>query len=121
MAQLDVTELMSDPDLVDSLVLITRFPSVNNRGENLIRETSQPTVGVVQPADGKVVDRLPEALREKSVSSFWVKGTIIASSDGKYSSVICLNGIRYNVKTVNDFSNWGAGYCEGTCVAEPPA
>lgn len=121
MAQIDVTELMSDPDFVDKICLVTRVPSINNFGENILKETTFDTYGSVQPATGKVLSRLPEELRVANLSSFWFKGTITASSPGKYSSVLVFKGMRFQVQTVNDWSNFGQGYCEGTCVAEVPA
>lgn len=121
MANLDVTELLSDPDFVDPVVLVNRVPFVNSLGENSLQESSLNTVGSVQPASGRTLQRLPEALRVANVSSFWLKATIIAAEPGKYSSILVFKGKRYQVQTVFDWSNYGEGYTEGTCVAELPA
>ncbi len=121
MARIDVTELLTDPDFVDQIQLVTRVPSVNSLGENILAESTIRTIGSVQPADGKVIQRLPEALRVANVSSFWFKGVIEASAPGKYSSILVFKGRRFQVQTVQDWTNWGAGWCEGTCVAELPA
>lgn len=121
MAQINVTELLSDPDFVDNIQLIDRKPTINSLGENLLQEFLVDTVGSVQPASGRVINRLPEALRVANLSSFWFKGKIVASEPGKYSSVLVFKGTRYNVQTVMDWSNWGEGWSEGTCVAEIPA
>jgi hypothetical protein len=121
MSQIDVTELLSDPDFVDEVCLVTRVPFINSLGENTLKESNLKTVGCVQPASGRVIQRLPEALRVANMSSFWLKATIIASEPGKYSSILVFKGKRYQVQTVFDWSNWGEGYTEGTCVAEVPA
>lgn len=121
MAQIDVSELMSDPDFVDPIQVVTRVPRVNSLGEVSFFESVLKSVGSVQPADFKVVQKLPDALRVANVSSFWFKGIIIASAPGKYSSILVFKGVRYQVQTVADWSNFGAGYCEGTCIAEVPA
>lgn len=121
MALIDVTELLTDPDFVDAMSVLTRVPSVNSLGENYLTETTQVSVGSVQPASGRVVSKLPELFRVANVSSFWFKGKIVATAPGRYSSIILFKGERYQVQTVNDWSNWGAGFCEGTCVAEVPA
>ncbi len=118
---LDTTELLTDPDFVDRLQLVTRTPAINSFGENILSELTQDSEGSVQPASGKVIQRLPEALRVMNLSSFWFKGTIITSAPGKYSSLIVFKGMRYQVQHVFDWSNWGAGWCEGVCVAEVPA
>lgn len=121
MAQLDVSELMSDPDFIDPIQIITRVPSVDSLGQNHFTETVLATVGSVQPASYRTVQKLPEAFRLANVSSFWVKGVIVASAPGKYSSVLVFRGASYQVQTVADWSNFGEGYCEGTCVAEVPS
>ena len=121
MAQIDVTELLSDPDFVDAMQVITRYPSVSTLGEVSFGMSVVNSVGCVQPADYKTVQKLPDSLQVEDVSSFWFKGAIIASAPGKYSSVIVFRGQRYQVQTVADYSNWGEGYSEGTCVVEVPA
>jgi hypothetical protein len=121
MAQIDITELLSDPDFVDHISLVSRKPSVNLYGENTLTETKLDTIGSVQPASGKVLQRLPEALRVANVSSFWFKGPIVASEPGKYTDVLVFKGTRYQVQTVQDWTNWGQGWSEGTCIAEVPA
>lgn len=121
MSRIDVTDLLTDPDFVDEIQLVSRRTVVNQFGENILNETTVVTVGSVQPASGKAIARLPEALRVADISSFWFKGVIVASAPGKYSSVLVFKGRRYQVQTVLDWSTWGAGWCEGTCVAEVPA
>ncbi len=121
MAQIDVTELFTDPDFVDAMSLITRHPMVNTKGENFMNEVVLDSVGSVQPASGKTISRLPEALRVADVSSFWFKGEIVTSALNKYPSIIVFKGKRYQVLQVDDWTNWGQGWCEGVCVAEKPA
>lgn len=121
MALVDVTELLVDPDFIDAISLINRVPALNSFGENLLTETKTDSVGSVQPASGKTLMRLPEALRQVNVSSFWFKGKIVASEPGKYSAILVFRGVRFQVQTVLDWTHFGAGWCEGTCVAEVPS
>lgn len=121
MAQVDVTELLGDPDFIDAIQLIDRRPVVNNLGENILTDCVVNTVGSVQPAGERTVQRLPEALRVANLSNFWFRGTIVATAPGKYASVLVFKGVRYNVVQVFDWTNWGAGWCEGACVGVVPA
>lgn len=121
MAQIDVTDLMVDPDFVDTISIVSRVPTVDAYGQQTLADTTVVTVGSVQPADQRTVQKMPEAMRVENLSSFWVKGIITASSSGQYSSVLVFQGTRYQVKWVEGWSNFGAGYCEGVCVAEVPA
>lgn len=121
MGRIDVSQLLSDPNFVDAISVITRTPSVNGQGENAVSDSTLETVGSVQPATGKALTRLPEGLQNADVMSFWFRGQIIATEPGKYSSVLVFKGFRYQVKTVFDWSTWGAGWTEGLCVAEKPS
>lgn len=120
MGEVDVTDLLVDPTFTDSISIINRTPTVNAFGENSLAEVTVNTIGVVQPATGKTIQRLPEALRVANISSFWVRGTIVADGTSEYPDLLVFNGKRYQVQSVNDWTNWGGGWCEGTCVAEKP-
>ncbi len=121
MGQVDVSGVLLDPDFIDRMCVVSRLPSVNSHGELILNESTIDSWGSVQPASGRAVQRLPESLRVANVTSFWFKGTIVASEPGKYASVLTFKGRRYAVQFVFDWTNWGAGWCEGTCVAEVPA
>lgn len=121
MAQIDVTELLSDPDFVDPIVLVDRKAQITSLGQSVITESPCNSYGSVQPASGRAIQRLPEALRVANMSSFWFKGLIVASAPGRYTSVLVFKGRRYQVVTVFDWTNWGQGWCEGLCVAELPS
>lgn len=121
MAQIDVTELFTDPDFTDPMVVITRVPSVDYLGQNSIIESALQTVGSIQPASGHALNRIPEALRSADMKNFWFKGEIIATAPGKYTSILVFKGRRYQVKNVFDWTNWGQGWSEGLCVGELPA
>lgn len=121
MALVDVTELLVDPDFVDAIQVITRVDTVNSQGENQLAETTLSTVGSVQPASGRTIARLPEEFRVANVSEFWFKGQIVTSSPGEYSSILVFQGVRYEVQTVQNWLNFGAGWSSGTCIAQVPA
>lgn len=118
MAQVDVSDLLHDPDFVDKIQLISRRPTVNSLGEMKLTECCVNSIGSVQPASGKTLQRLPEALRLGNISSFWFQGEIVTSEPGKYTDILVFKGKRYQVQTVQDWTNWGAGWSEGTCIAE---
>jgi hypothetical protein len=121
MGLIDVSDILNDPDFVQPLTLLKRKAKTDSFGKNQIEETPTPTHGSVQPASGKVIARLPEALRVANIQSFWVRERLIIDSRGKYPDIIVKNGVRFVVQTVFDWSDWGAGWSEGTCVAERPA
>ncbi len=121
MANIDVTELFSDPDFVDPMTVISRVPMVDSLGQNRLTETSVSSFGSIQPLSGDTVNRIPEALRNENVRSFYFKGVIVTSAPGEYPSIIVFRGKRYQVRHVFDWTNWGQGFTKGLCVAEVPS
>ena len=121
MAQIDVSDLLSDPDFIDTMSLISRVPSISSYGEQTLADTTLVSVGSIQPVSGATLKKLPEALQNENVRSFWFKGTIVATAPGQYPSVLSFQGNRFQVRHVFDWTNWGAGWTEGACVAEVPA
>jgi hypothetical protein len=118
---IDVSDIMSDPEFVQSITLIKRTACIDSFGQNNLTESAKCTVGSVQPISGKALQRLPEALRVANVQSFWLREKIVIDSSSKYPDVLVKNGKRFIVQVVFDWSDWGAGWTEGTCVAERPA
>lgn len=119
--RIDVTEVLADPDFVDDVVHISRVPTINGLGENILSECKANTFGSVQPASGKTISRLPELFRVANLMSFWLQGEIVTSEPGKYSDLLVYRGKTFQVQNVFDWSAWGEGWCEGTCVAQVPA
>ena len=120
MGQIDITALFGDPDFVEGIAIIHRKPFIDTYGENKLIETSVATVGVVQPASGKTIARLPDAMKVLSLYSFWVKGEIIADGKCEYPDLIVFQGQRYAVQMIMDWMNWpsGGGWSEGLCIRQ---
>jgi hypothetical protein len=119
--QVDVSDTLLDPELVDPIIIVRRTPITDSYGENQLKEQGFPTYGSVQPASGKTLQRIPEALRIAGVNSFWVKGEIISDGTCRYPDVLVFRGSRYAVQVIFDWTAWGQGWAEGTCVREKPA
>lgn len=118
MALIDVSELLVDPDFVDPITQIKRVPTIDTSGTQTFTETPFETIGSVQPASTATIQKMPEALRVANLRSFWIKGIITYQSTGQYPDILVFKGKRYQVNSVSDWSNFGEGYTEGTCVAE---
>lgn len=118
MSRVDVSDIILDSDFVGEMKIVRREARTNSRGENVNTEVCVDTFGTIQPASGKAVQRLPEALRNANYRSFWVQGKITEASEGRYTDILVFEGERYQVTLVMDWSAWGGGWSEGLCVAE---
>lgn len=116
MAKIDVSDLLADPDFIDPIVIVHRQSVVSALGDNVLTNYPQDTVGSVQPISGKTLQRLPEELRVIGVMSFFVRGRIASDGKCQYPDLLQFKGQDYEVQAIFDWTNWGAGWCEGTCV-----
>lgn len=121
MALIDVSELLLDPDFISSLTLIHRTATVDDFGQTVLTEKTFDTVGSVQPASNREMQRLPEALRTSDIRVFYIKSEIQSDGDDQYPDIILFQGFRYQVKSIESWLNYGQGWNMGTCVREKPA
>lgn len=118
MAQLDVSDVLLDPDFIDKISLVHRSTTVNSRGENILSETCFNTVGSVQPVTGKEFMRVPDDLRTSDVRSFYIKAEIISDGSCQYPDLILFQGQRFQILNVMPWLNWGQGWNQGLCVRQ---
>lgn len=122
MADIDVSDLLLDPDFVNDLQLIHRTATISSAGKNVITEQAAIlTVGSVQPASQKDIMRMPEAMRLKDVRGFWIKAEILADGSSQYPDIIVFAGKRFQVMAIEPWNNYGEGWNKGLCVAEEMA
>ena len=120
MALVDVTDLLTDPDFIDAMSIISRVAVINTYGENSVTESTVNTFGSIQPISGKDLLRLPESLREKNVSTFWVKGQIKGTACDAYPDILVFKCKRYQVQQIMDWMNFGQGWTQGVAIVETP-
>lgn len=121
MALVDVSELLLDPDFVNTVSLIHRAATVSSQGKTQIVETTIETIGSVQPAPTKEIQRLPDALRMSDVRKFWIKAEILADGESQYPDIIVFQGKRFQIVNVETWLNFGLGWNAGLCVWEKPS
>lgn len=114
MARIDVSELMVDPDFINSFSIARRTATTNIYGENIIAETIINNItGSVQSAGKEAIKRLPEGVKISNVKTIYTKTMLIADTNNPgYSDQIIWEGLRYNVISCLPWSNFGAGWYE---------
>jgi len=115
MALIDVSELMFDPDFVDSFTIVRRVPTINNYGENTVADTSVAAYGSVQAADGDTAKRLPDGVQLANFITVFTNAVIIADASGRYVDQVIWNSKTYNVFQVVPWNNFGAGWYMVDC------
>lgn len=118
MAAIDVSELMDDPDFGDNIVLYRRFQTVDTHGETVITPTTVNLIAIVQAGNGETLKRNPEYAVMEDWITIYAIYHFKADGEGYYPDKITWNARNYLVKTVTDYSNWGAGYTRADCLIE---
>lgn len=117
MANIDVSELLSDPDFTDEVTLIKRSATTNAKGRNELTETASLITAVVQGPDSETLAKYPDLANWSDKISVWYAGELSAQSPGGYSDVILWSGKRYEVKHVDEnYLNYGSGWTMAVCV-----
>lgn len=100
MAQIDVSELLNDPDFCSQITLIRRASSVNTYGEGALTETSSTITAVVQSPKSSILEILPAGVRISDYIAVYFGGEFITSKSGNYADVVIHRGKRYQAMEV---------------------
>lgn len=122
MALIDVSDVLIDPDFMDSITCTRYAQSVASTGMAANTATTSTFYGVVTSESGDILDRTETGER--------VKGSIVVHTafrlrDGSGSSqtadMITWKGSTYTVSNVNDYSHFGRGFVSAICDLRPLA
>ena len=122
MAQLDVTEVLLDPDFMDTGLVCKRSTQAvgdNGRASNAV--ASIPFAGVVTSDKGDILERLAGAERKKGSITIHTVFRLIAGEGDTTADIVTWRGKTYTVSNVNDYSHFGQGFVCATCDLLPLA
>lgn len=124
MALLDVTEPLSDPDLVSAFTVLRRNQVLNEFGEGSYPEAPIPGVlGVVTANSPNAMDRRENyTMFSRSitvVTKFPLRGVTAALNSGELfqPDLIQWKGGRYIVSHVDLYDHFGPGFFQAECTA----
>lgn len=120
MPRLDVSDVLLDPEFVDtSLVCIRNSQTVGDDGIAVDTQTSIPFFGVVTNDTGDILIR--QAQGEHITGSITIH-TRFRLSDGSTSfsaDEVAWQGATYTVSNVANWSTYGRGFVAATCDLKP--
>lgn len=124
MANIDLTELMSDPDFIDDVYLVRQAVAVGTNGRATVTPTTTEEVMSVQSPNSEQAKELPEGTRLEDSLVAYFFGELHPLAPGRTADIVIPRtgsraGRRFAVdKLIGDWSNWGAGWCCALCIAE---
>lgn len=119
MPLLDVSEILLDPDFVDSLVCARNTQTVDDSGIATDTPNCIPFYGVVTNNTGDLLMRLAEGSRITGSITVHSQFNLIAGADGIDADIVTWNGRQYTVTNVGDWSRFGIGFTATNCELIP--
>src|SRR5437868_9537152 len=120
MALLDVSDVLLDPDFVDTSLVCERATiAVGDDGRSVASPANIPFSGVVTSNNGDVLDRIAEGQRIKGSITIHTRFSLIEGGAGQDADVVQWRGRRYTVTNVNDYAHFGAGFVVAYCDLIP--
>ncbi len=114
MPLLDVSELFSDPDFATTFYVERTTEDVQPNGRNrpVTAITTDPVVGVVQPAGPTTLARLAEGSNLTGAVEIWTKFPLSNGKGNDYqgADVVIWQGARYTVIDSEPWLEYGGHY-----------
>lgn len=122
MAALDVIDVLTDPDFMDSTLICERtIQTVGNDGMAVNTPTLLPFSGVITTDTGNILDRLAEGERIRGQIVIHTTFPLIDGLSGYTADVVDWHGRRYTVTEVQDYTHFGRGFVSASCELIPLA
>jgi hypothetical protein len=116
MPNIDVSELIGDPDFSTTIGVVRSFEELDEHGRNVIKETYEDdVVAVVIAGGGQALALLPDGARISDSIVVYCQKPLQAATESTRGDIVVWNGSRYLVKISKDWSAWGAGFYNATC------
>ncbi len=116
MPDIDVSEILTDPDFLDStLVCVRSVQTVGADGIAVLAQTKTRFAGVVTQDAGAVLRRIAAGERITGSISVVTYFRLLAGSPTNTADVVQWGTNSYTVSQVSDYSRYGAGFVEAIC------
>lgn len=120
MARLDVTDILSDPDFMDTGLARERLTqTVGSNGLAVNTTITRKFAGVVTSDSGNILERGPDGERIKGNMTIHTRFDLSDGSTGISADVVRWQGQRYTVSNVNSYSHFGRGFIVAACDLIP--
>lgn len=114
---LDVTDVLLDPDFLDTTLSVTRnAQTVTDGGIAVDTTTTTSFYGVVTSLNGSVLQRVAEGEHIEDTITIHTPYRLIAGQAGYDADVVNWQGRQWTVTNVNDYSTYGRGFVAATCT-----
>lgn len=125
MAEIDVTDILFDPDIAgDTFSVIRRMETISDQGRKTISNAQiDGVIGAIFPTGDNSLVRKDDFENAVStitvVTTFRLRGPSKDESGNKFDAdVVLWNGINYIVSSLKPFTQYGPGFVEAECSSK---
>lgn len=119
MATVDPSELLSDPDLIDTFIVTRKQQTLDEHGRTWTSGgVSKRIFGVVVPASGRTLNIMPDLTSVQGVIEVWTKFRLEVASDTTQPDMITWQGRDYIVNVVQPYTNFGTGFVHAVATQQ---
>jgi hypothetical protein len=109
MANLDVSDVLDDPDFNSAFQVARRSRTVGNDGRSTVTEVILDVNGVVQPMNTRDLERFSQGDRLNGGITVWCRLPLQTAGETHVADEILWEGSRYQVVLCNVWA-YGQGY-----------
>jgi len=121
--EIDVTDVLIGSDIAATgFTVVRRLEIVNNFGESTVQTITLPATGSIQPSGEQGLMREEgydaQAKSVKVITTFRLRGVSRSVAGTRYKpDLVFWNGDYYEVKSLEDYSQFGGGLVEAECTS----
>jgi galactose-6-phosphate isomerase len=116
MAELDVSELMTDPDFVSSFTVIRAGQTIDEHGRaQVAAQAPKKILGAVFPISARTMNMMPDYVNVNGSIEIYTKFRLEGPSTTTQADTVIWQGNTYLVANVQSYSHFGAGHIRAVC------
>ena len=117
MPLLDVSDILDDPDFMDTMTVTWATETVNDLGRSVVTPQTFPNVpAVITAATGDLLKYLPDGARIEGAITVHTRFLLTSESETTAPDIIRWHGRDYVVTLLNDWSSYGDGFMQAICT-----
>ena len=119
MADIDVSDVLSNPDFVDSFKYIRNALTTTDGIGTVTPSLPQAAYGCIYSANGDILKRMPPGEYNDDTVTIVTITKLISGENGATADLVLWNGAMWTVMHVNSYAQYGRGFYQATCELLP--
>lgn len=114
MPNLDVSDVLLDPDFSQAIIVQRNRIRVSDQGLGVSDSVQVQIVATVVPASSLDLNRLADADLLKGKIRIFTQFPLSTGDDTITADIVFWNDRQYTISTVDDYTNFGVGFVDAT-------